>query len=246
MKKLFIILFTSLLLYGCKHELERPSWDIEMVFPLIHTKMNLENITYRYSNLNILENNEGFINLVYEEKFIDINLDTLIKIDAITDDEKTHTLDSASFADVVIRHATIGETISEIPLGTLLLPNGSNSSIPALPAVANADTINIDASEYFETMTLYKGILSVEITNGYPTDISNISITLVNATNQNVVATFLSSYSIWQSVSDSISIAGQTIDENLYAILNNMDINASNGPVLINYSDAIITNNNYF
>ena len=141
MKKLFIILFTSLLLYGCKHELERPSWDVEMVFPLIHTKMNLENMLTD-SNLNILENNEGFINLVYEEKFIDINLDTLIKIDAITD-EKTHTLDSASFADVVISDtATIGETISEIPLGTLLLPNGSTNAIPALPAVANADTIN--------------------------------------------------------------------------------------------------------
>ena len=242
MKKLFIILFASLLLYGCKHELERPSWDVETVFPLIHTKMNLDNML-KDSNLNIIENNEGFINLIYEEKFIDINLDTLIKIDAITD-EKTHTLDSASFADVVISDtATIGETISEIPLGTLLLPNGSTNDIPALPAVANADTINIDASEYFETMTLFRGILSVKITNGYPTDISNISITLINATNQNTIATF--SFPLIPSgstVSDSISIAGQTIDENLYAILNNMDINASNGPVLINYSDAIITN----
>ena len=76
------------------------------------------------------------------------------------------TLDSASFADVVISDtATIGETISEIPLGTLLFPDGSTNNIPALFSVASGDTINIDASEYFETMTLYKGMLIIEIIN---------------------------------------------------------------------------------
>ena len=35
------------------------------------------------------------------------------------------------------------------------------------------ESINIDASEYFETMKLYKGMLIIEIINGYPTDLSN-------------------------------------------------------------------------
>jgi hypothetical protein len=241
MKRLLFFALAALLLFACKHELERPTWDAEMIVPLVHTKMTINNILSD-SNLNVFENDEGFINLVYEESFIDINLDTLIKIDAIAD-EQTHTLDSASFADVVISDtATIGETITEIPLGTILLPDGSTNTIPALVGIANGDTINIDASEYFETMTLYRGMLIIKIKNGYPTDISNVSLTLINATNQNIVATF--SFPLIPSgsiVSDSVSIAGQTIDENLYAILNNMDINASNGPVLIDYSDAIIT-----
>jgi hypothetical protein len=241
MKRLLFFALAALLLFACKHELERPTWDAEMIVPLVHTKMTINNILSD-SNLNVFENDEGFINLVYEESFIDINLDTLIKIDAIAD-EQTHTLDSASFADVVISDtATIGETITEIPLGTILLPDGSTNTIPALVGIANGDTINIDASEYFETMTLYRGMLIIKIINGYPTDISNVSLTLINATNQNIVATF--SFPLIPSgsiVSDSVSIAGQTIDENLYAILNNMDINASNGPVLIDYSDAIIT-----
>jgi hypothetical protein len=241
MKRLLFFALAALLLFACKHELERPTWDAEMIVPLVHTKMTINNILSD-SNLNVFENDEGFINLVYEESFIDINLDTLIKIDAIAD-EQTHTLDSASFADVVISDtATIGETITEIPLGTILLPDGSTNTIPALVGIANGDTINIDASEYFETMTLYRGMLIIKIINGYPTDISNVSLTLINATNQNIVATF--SFPLIPSgsiVSDSVSIAGQTIDENLYAILNNMDINASNGPVLIDYLDAIIT-----
>jgi hypothetical protein len=241
MKRPLVFLIVTILLFACKHELENPSWDVEMIIPLAHTSMTINNMLTD-TNINISENDNGFINLIYEESFIDINLDTLIKIDAVTD-EQTHTLDSASFANVVIADtATIGETINEIPLGTLLLPDGSTNIIPALISIANGDTIDIDASEYFETMTLYKGMLTVKISNGYPTDISNVSLTLINSSNQSIVAEF--SFPLIQSgniVSDSISIAGQTIDENLFAILNNMDINASNGAVLIDYSNAIIT-----
>ena len=241
MKNILLISLTILLLFACKHELERPTWDVDMIVPLVHSQMNINDMLPD-SNLNIIENEEGFVSLVFQQEFIDMNLDTLIKIDAIAD-EQTHTLDSASFADVVIADtATIGESIIEIPFGTILLPDGSTNSIPAIANVANEDTINIDASEYFETMTLYKGMLIIEIMNGYPTDLSNMSLSLINTTNQNLIATF--SFPVIASgatVSDSISIAGQTMDKNLLAILHNMDINASNGPVLINYSDAVIT-----
>ena len=241
MKNILLILLTIFLLFACKHELERPTWDVDMIVPLVHSQMNINDMLSD-SNLNIVENEEGFVSLVFQQEFIDMNLDTLIKIDAIAD-EQTHTLDSASFNDVVIADtATIGETIIDIPFGTLLFPDGSSNSIPAIANVANEDTINIDASEYFETMTLYKGMLIIEIMNGYPTDLSNMSLSLINTSNQNLIATF--SFPIiptGTTVSDSVSIAGQTMDENLLAILHNMDINTSNGPVLINYSDAVIT-----
>ena len=241
MKNILLISLTILLLFACKHELERPTWDVDIIVPLVHSQMNINDMLSD-SNLNIIENEEGFVYLVFQQEFIDMNLDTLIKIDAIAD-EQTHTLDSASFADVVISDtATIGESIIEIPFGTILLPDGSTNSIPAIPNVANEDTINIDASEYFETMTLYKGMLIIEIMNGYPTDLSNMSLSLINTTNQNLIATFSFPFiSSGATVSDSISIAGQTMDKNLLAILHNMDINSSNGPVLINYSDAVIT-----
>ena len=241
MKNPILIVLAILLLFSCKHDLERPIWDIEMIVPLVHTKMTINNMLSD-SNLNVLANDEGFINLVYEENFIDMNLDTLIKIDTIAD-EQIHTLDSASFADVVISDtSTIGEAISEIPFGTALLPNGSTTTIQALPNIINEDTININANEYFESMTLYKGMLIIDIMNGYPTDISNVSLSLFNSVTQNIVATFsFPLIASGSSISDSVSIAGQTLDKNLLAILNNMDINASNGPVLINYSDAIIT-----
>ena len=244
MRKLFYILICTILLYSCKNELETPTWEIDMIVPIAHSEMNISDMITEVNSNNISSSiaSDSLVSLIFSQEIMDMNFDTLVKIDAITD-EQTHTLDSASFADVVISDtATIGETINEIPLGTIIFPNGSTNSIPGIPNVVNEDTVNVDASEYFETMTLYKGMLIIEIINGYPTDISNINMSLINSTNLNVIGTF--SFPIipsGTSAKDSISIAGQTLDENIAAILHNIDINASNGPVLINYEDAIIT-----
>ena len=239
-KKSLLVLLVAFIL-SCQHEIERPNWDIDLIIPIAHTKMNINNIISD-SSISVNEDASGFISLVLQEEFLNVNFDTLIKIDAIAD-EQTHTLDSASFEDVVISDtATIGETINEIPGLSFLLPDGTTATIPDIPNIAQNDTINIDASEYFETMTLYKGNLIVDIKNNFPTDISNILLKLVNASNQTTIADF--SFPLIQSGSnaiDSVFIGGQTIDENIFAILINMDINASNGSVLIDYSDAIIT-----
>ena len=241
MKKIIYIFLGMSALFSCKHELELPSWNIDLVIPVVNSKLSINNLIAD-STTNINQNESGMISLIFQEELININLDTLIKIDAIAD-EQTHTLDSASFADVIISDtATLGESINEIPLLSLVLPNGSSNIIPAIPSIASNDTISINASEYFETMNLYQGTLKLDIKNEYPTDISNISLTLINATNQNIIATFLFPLiPTGTTVSDSVSIAGQILDENLFAILDNMDVNASNGAVLIDYSDAIIT-----
>ena len=241
MKKKSLLVLLIAFIFSCQHEIERPNWDVDLIIPIAHTKMNIDNIISD-SSISVNEDASGFISLVLQEEFLNVNFDTLIKIDAIAD-EQTHTLDSASFEDVVISDtATIGETINEIPGLSFLLPDGTTATIPDIPNIAQNDTINIDASEYFETMTLYKGNLIVDIKNNFPTDISNILLKLVNASNQTTIADF--SFPLIQSGStaiDSVFIGGQTIDENIFAILINMDINASNGSVLIDYSDAIIT-----
>ena len=231
MKKLFLFIIFSISIYSCQHELENPKWEVDMIMPIAHIEMNISDIILEADSTNASSSVDanGLVSLIFSQEIMDMNFDTLIKIDAIAD-EKTHTLDSATFNDVSIADtATIGETISQVPLGTILLPNGSINPIPAIPNVANNDTLNIDASEYFETMTLYQGNLILEFINNYPTDISNLNLSLINKVNQNLIANFnFPLIPSGSSMSESVSIAGQTIDENILGILHNMDINASN------------------
>jgi len=238
-----IILFTlcTLLLFACKHELEKPTWDVDMIVPLVHSQMNIDDMLSD-SNLNIVENEEGYISLIYEQDLLNINYDSLITLET-NSEEKSIRIDSVNFNDVVIEQIiTIGSVINELPLGTFLFPDGSQREIPDMAGIVQNDTIPIDASEYFETMTLYNGMLNLKLTNGYPTDISNVSFSLYNATNQNLIATFfIPLIESGDSYTESVSIAGETLDHIMVGIINNMDINASNGAVTINYTDAITT-----
>jgi hypothetical protein len=238
-----IILFTlcTLLFFSCKHELESPTWDVDMIVPLVHSQMNIDNMLSD-SNLNIVENDEGYISLIYQEDLLNINYDSLITLETKSE-EKSIRIDSVKFNDVVIEQIiTIGSLITELPFGTILFPDGSQREIPAMAGIVQNDSIPIDASDYFQTMTLYNGMLNLKLTNGFPTDISNVSFSLYNATNLNLIATFFTPLiESGNSFSESVSIAGETLDYKMVGIINNMDIEESNGQVLINYSDAMTT-----
>ena len=241
MKKLLLFTLTSILLFACKHELEKPTWDVDMVVPIAHTSLNINNIITDSTNI-INEDIEGFISLVYQESLLNVDYDSLLLLET-TSEETTIKIDSVDFDDVLIeRVITIGSVINEIPLGTFAFPDGSQRDIPALSGIIQNDTIDIDASEYFETMTLYNGNLNIELTNGYPTDIANVSFALYNSTNQNLIATFSTPLiESGTTYTESVSVAGETLDHIMFGIINNMDIVASNGSVPINYMDAITT-----
>ena len=49
--------------------------------------------------------------------------------------------------------------------------------------------MNVDASEYFETMNLWKGYLIIEIYNGLPSAIENIHGDIINIIGQDIVGT---------------------------------------------------------
>ena len=241
MKKLLLFTLTSILLFACKHELEKPTWDVDMIVPIAHSEMDINNLLTD-SNASAIIDDNNFITLIYEQNFIDMNYDSLIKIDEEFG-EKTTTLDSVIFDDVVIADtASVGDAIAQIPGGTIFFPDGSTNTIPAMPNMMSNDTIGINTSEYFETMTLHKGWLIIDLINNFPTDVSNVSMTLINSVNQDIIANF--NFPLIPSgttSTDSVDISGKVLDQSLIAIVNNMDVEESNGPVLIKYSDAIIT-----
>ena len=239
----FLLLFVCFIITSaCKHELETPSWDVDIITPLVTTQITIDKINIEDSLLEIQSNDSGLVSLVFNDNLSDINFDSLINIDTQVPG-KTERLESINFPTINISDTiTLGDLISTIPLGSILFPNGGTASIPFLPNAINSDTFNINASEYFETMTLIDGILIFEIKNKLPTDISNVDCSLINSTNQNIIASF--NFPLILSGSsqiDTVQLSGLTIDKDIEAVINNVDVNASNGNVSINYSDGLIS-----
>ena len=66
-----IFFFICIFLFSaCKHELEKPTWDVDLLVPLIHSQMSINDMLSD-SAITINENEDGFITLVFQEDFID-------------------------------------------------------------------------------------------------------------------------------------------------------------------------------
>ena len=244
MKKTVYITLLSIFIFSCKHDLEKPTWEVDIITPIAHSELSISDLINQ--NETIVDQQIGsdsLVSLVYSADLLQTNYDNLLDIQSTTN-EKMFRIDSVKFDDVVIEHnITIGSIITELGvLGPILYPDGQDRDIPAMPGVVQNDTIDIDASEYFETMTLYNGKMNLEITNGFPTDISNMSFMLYNSISLNLIATFnIPLIESGATYTESVSVAGETLDQIMLGIINNMDIEASGGLVPINYTDAIST-----
>ena len=152
-----ILFFICILLFSaCKHELERPTWDVDLLVPLIHSQMSIDDIDMLSdSAITINEDEDGFITLVFQENFTDINLDTLIDIKDTLGVTKV-VLDSITFKDISITETSrLGELLG--PLGRIAFPHLDTMNIPDMPGLIQGKNIPIDASEHFESMTFNKG-----------------------------------------------------------------------------------------
>ena len=240
MNKKLLIIFTTFILFSCKHELEKPSWDINMIIPLAYTELNIDDIIQEEISVNI--SSDSLVSLIYNEELLSSEYNDLFNLYIVTEQNISKVSD-INFNNIRINNnANLGSIIADIPFGSILFPDGSNTSIPSFPNALENDTTLVDASEYFENMTLLNGYLKIKIVNNFPTDLSNIEIRLINGITFSTIADF--TYPLIPSgtyLSDSVDISGMNLDKNIISILENIDIEASNGAVPINYTDQIIT-----
>ena len=126
MRKGLILIFIAILLYSCKHEIERPSYEVDLLTPLVKNSVDITDMISD-SNITISTNDSGKINLIFQQEFLNINFDSLIKLE-LTTNEESNKIDSISFKDVSISDSvTIGGVINDV-LGSLvsyLFPDGA-------------------------------------------------------------------------------------------------------------------------
>ena len=123
----------------------------------------------------------------------------------------------------------------------LIAANGTSQVIPPINAVGPSN-FNIDATEFFQSMTLRDGWLVIRLENNFPIDVTNVQYEIqnVNAGNfivQNTIASLPSGAVHYDSVRLNNNFL---IEGNLTATLVNMDSPGSSGnTVLIDTADAI-------
>jgi hypothetical protein len=158
--------------------LRRPVWNADFSTPLAYTQVSLLNLandsTIQFDTLG-----DNSLKFVFLKELINYRLDSLISLEEIST-TKNVKLKTINFSNTVVTNEiTLGELISSISFGTILLPNGSDAVIPAYSDLLN-DTFPIDANEYFEEMTFTEGYIDLKIVNNLPTDLSNVVLELRN------------------------------------------------------------------
>jgi len=240
MKNLLILTVIFLTFFSCKHEFEKPYWDVSLASPIAFSTIDLDDIsTDSIFSIDTLSDNS--LTLVYQNEILDVSIDSNFQLNAIST-TKNVKLETIVFPDQTIPHEiSFGELIQSSGLG-FLFPNDSLRIIPAISGAIN-DIVPIDANEYFEQMTLNQGFMDITITNNLPSDLSNLVINLRNegeATNLvEINLPYLASGDVFQTTE---SLANQIIYGDMEIEILNADmVGTGSTPVLIQYQDALAT-----
>ena len=94
--KIFFILLIVIIVSSCKKELELPTWDVDLIFPIANTKIDIYNIV-NDSSITLEEDNNSLVSLVFEKDLISLDIDSFININEIVGETST-SLDSLKFS----------------------------------------------------------------------------------------------------------------------------------------------------
>jgi hypothetical protein len=236
---LSLSLLACICIYSCKHEEDVSRWDANMLAPLMHSSISLNNLV---ADSLISKATDHSLSIVYKNTLYKASIDTLFKI------PDTSATSNAKLETLVLPDNTINYGISlgsiakqsGFPGFVIISNNGKKMAIPKISPISSAD-IPIDAGSYFETMTLKTGNIVVKIKNELPVDLTNVIFKISNQSDGSVVV--LDTFAVIKAGgADSIntSLAGKTIQRNLIIKLVSLSSPGSNGnSVLIDTSNAI-------
>lgn len=239
MKYTLPYLFLLCILFSCRHDFEKPTWDTDISTPIAYTTLNLTDLV-KDSIIQFDTLGDNSLKFIYQKEIINYNFDSLIHLKPIST-TKNVKLETINFSNTTVSHSiTMGDLISSIDFGSILFPDGGTAVIPAYSDLLN-ETFPIDANDYFEEMTFTNGYLDLTIENGLPTDLSNVVIELRNeGETNNIITMNIPLLPSGESETITESLAGQTLFGNLEAEIISADIvGTAPNPVTIDYSDAL-------
>lgn len=229
------------MLSSCRRK-EDTLWDIGLLTPIVQGNLNLTDILA--DSLHAV-NSDASVDLVYRQQLIDLNLaeegfsipDTIVHVYV--------SLDSLGLTDrTLTNQISLGQVATALgfPYGTfIILNNGNMVPIDPIEGFSSGEQ-PIDANSFFETATFESGNLDIEIYNGFPIPLTNLSLLIKNASDGAVIVDeTIPLVEVGQTVVSTTALDGKTVDGDLIAEITNFDSPGSGGEnVLIDTSDAFI------
>ncbi len=188
---LFITLIT---LISCRKDLEKISWNTDMVVPIAHTSLNLKNLL---QDTSLTEDKNNLLQVVYTEEIDRFSpFDTLVEL-SIDSFATQVTLSSIELSDITISEDnSVGDIITSAGLdgqsfGLFTISDGATfpsfflGLIPPFSTPPN----DIDVSDFFESAILSEGYIDLVIENNTDFDISSMYISVVDKVTSDTLLT---------------------------------------------------------
>ncbi len=226
---------------ACRPDPQTAHWEVDTLVPLLSTRLDLTDLD-RTDTL-IQSDVNGLLELVYRNKLLDIkpgeiappfnvNFSNSARLNKITLGQR-----------VIQNRISLGMVAAQAGLsGALLIAaNGTNQIIPPLSNIGPSN-FTIDATDYFQSITLRDGWLVLRMENNFPIDLTNLQYAIQNQTSgNNILQNTIALLPAGAVHYDSVHLVNNfLIEGNLVASLINLDSPGSNGnSVLIDTSDAL-------
>lgn len=240
-RHILILLAVSTALSACRRDADT-LWDVGLLTPIVQGNLNITDILAD-SLQNI--NSDESVDLVYRQQLIDYNLaeegftipDTIVEVYV--------KLDSLGLTDrTLTNQISLGQVATALgfPYGTFIILNNGNM-VPIDPITGfSSGEQPVDANSFFESATFDTGYLDIEVVNGFPIPLTNVSLIIKNASDGAIIVDeYIPLINVGETVTSTTPLHGMTVDGDLIAEISNFDSPGSEGAdVLIDTSDALV------
>lgn len=237
----FLLLFLILIaLSACRPDKNVASWEVDVLTPILKTRVNLQDLS---SDTSLQADGDGLLKMVVRQELVNLEPAEVAKpfnevfyytanIESLELTRQVVT-EQLTLAQIARQSGAVGQFI--------LASHGSNQTIPAINGLGPA-SFAVDATSFFESMTLRDGWMVLRMQNNLPVELTNLNYEIKNQSAtapilQNTLASLPSGTVHYDSVrlQNNIVIEGE-----LLANMINADTPGSNGQnVLIDTTDAL-------
>ncbi|MCX6180699.1 MAG: hypothetical protein NT150_02055 [Bacteroidetes bacterium] len=228
MKRLVFLVFPAVLLTSCLKDeydfahLNTKTLNPGVAAPLINTDLVLGDLIESVDTNLIGPDQDNLLHLTYSSNLFSYKVADLITIPS---QSITQAFGLSAFTIPAINTSasvTLGTVVagmSNPQKSTLQSANGSSAPFPAIPAQSGG-SVAVPTLSGFASVTFSSGTLSMDITNNWPTSLSNLNIEIRNVSGNGLVATFnYPSIAAGASASASASLIGVTMKSDIKVMI---------------------------